>query len=124
MLIESSLSPFPLSQEWARRYLISKARGIRDAAYPPTTANPVTTSEESRRARIEAAPLYLRGRFERDDVLPGVEVRKGGLGKVEVLEEVTRHVLEELKADLVLELVDMMGFLPTARQGTPLSAQR
>ena len=75
--------------------------------------------------RLEAAPPYLRGRVLRDEELPQVEVsveegvglvaprepaegedEEGGKDKDEELRAVARHVLEQLKAELVVELME------------------
>ena len=88
--------------------------------------HPAKTPEEAKRKRVEAAPLYLKGRVERDETLPEVEVgeagprqgdrassdvgdEEGGDGaeayKQEVLRAVVGFVVNELKAELVVELL-------------------
>ena len=52
------------------------------------------TPEEAKQQRVEASPAYLRGRVERDEELPEVEVR----GEEEGSEE------EQLRAGVVLWL--------------------
>ena len=78
------------------------------------------TRGEAKRKRVEAAPLYLRDRVERDEKLPEVEdVRVGGASegsesdgaeeyKQEVLCAVVGFVVTELKAELVVELLQAL----------------
>ena len=48
--------------------------GVRAIRLCPAAAE-AGTPEEAKLRRIEAAPVYLRGRVEGDEALPGVEVR-------------------------------------------------
>ena len=89
-------------------------------------ATQAKTPEEAKRKRVEAAPLYMRARVERDETLPEVEVgeagprkrgrassdvgdEEGGDGaeayKQEVLRAVVGFVVNDLKAELVVELL-------------------
>ena len=107
-------------------YLLAKAQGMVDGARlikKCPAATQAKTPEEAKRKRVEAVPLYLRGRVERDETLPEVEVgeegpRKRGRAssdeggdddgealKQEVLRAVVGFVLTELKAELVVELL-------------------
>ena len=84
--------------------------------------------EEAKRKRVEAAPLFLKGRVELDEALPEVDVRREaeskrdrastdvGVGdddevgeaeacEQEVLRAVVGFVVKDLKAELVVELL-------------------
>ena len=57
-------------------------------------------------------PLYLKERMECGQVLPRVEVGLAALDGIDVQEEdvaVVRYVVEEMKGELFVELVLMMG---------------
>ena len=89
--------------------MLAPAHGMREAIDAITKCPAATrakTPEEAKRKRVEAAPACLKGRVEEDEVLPVVEVRRGGQG--EELQAVVAHVVWELKSELVVEL---MGFL-------------
>ena len=62
-------------------YLLAKARGMVDGAWvikKGPTATQAKTPEEAKRKRVEAAPLHMRDRVERDETLPEVEVGEEG----------------------------------------------
>ena len=71
--------------------------------------------EAANRRRVEEAPLYLQGRLERGEALPEVEVveqsawvvneGEGGGYEEEEKAAVARFVVEVLKAELVVELL-------------------
>ena len=108
--------------------MLAKARGMVDGVRVikrcPAAAK-AATPEEAKRKRVDAAPLYLKGRVERDETLPEVEVgeegpRKRGRAssdegcgedddgeayKQEVLRAVVGFVVNDLKAELVVELL-------------------
>ena len=114
-------------QDWERVYVLAKAQGMVDGARVINkclAATQAATPEEAKRKRVEAAPLHLKGRVERDETLPEVEVgeegpRKRGRAssdeggdddggeafKQEVLRAVVGFVVTELKAELVVELL-------------------
>ena len=103
-------------QEPERAYLLAKARCMVDGArvinkWPAATQ--AQTPEEAKRKRVEAAPLYLQGRVERDEELPGVEVKRvrassqggddgGAAFKQEELCAVMSFVMTELKAKMTV----------------------
>ena len=99
------------------RAMVDGTRGIREC---PAAAR-AKTSDGAKRLRVEAAPVYLRGRVERGVELPEVEVRteeekgsrKRGRGSRseakrtdQRLRAVVGFVVTELKADLVVELLE------------------
>ena len=114
-------------QDWERVYVLAKARGMVDGARVNNKCPAAThakTPEEAKRMRVEAAPLCLKGRVERDETLPEVEVgqevrRKRGRAssdegaddddgeayQQEVLRAVVGFVVNNLKAELVVELL-------------------
>ena len=73
---------------------------------------------EAKRKRVEAAPLCLRGRVERNEKLPEVEVKRArassqadgaaAAAKQEELCAVVGFVVKELKAELVVELLQAL----------------
>ena len=68
-------------QDWERAYLLAKAQGMVDGARlikKCPAATQAKTPEDAKRKRVEAAPLYLKGRVERDETLPEVEVGEAG----------------------------------------------
>ena len=70
---------FVYHQEWERAYLLAKARGMVDGARVINkcpAATQAETPEEAKRKRVEAAPLFLKGRVELDEALPEVDVRR------------------------------------------------
>lgn len=84
----SLVRPF---QEWERSYGLAKARAIYDANEAPQAA----------------VPKYLKGRVERGEALPYVEIpTKSSEGLVEA---VLRSVMSEMKVELFAELLDTMG---------------
>ena len=97
-------------EEPERAYLLAKARamvdGVRVITRCPAAAR-AGTAEEAKQRRVEAAPLSLRGRVEREEALPEVEVR--GVQNPGAQEELRRavlgFVLQGLKAELVVELL-------------------
>ena len=97
-------------EEPERTYLLAKARamvdGVRVITRCPAAAR-AGTAKEAKQRRVEAAPLSLRGRVEREEALPKVEVRwVQNLRAQETLRRaVLRHVVTNLKADLVVELL-------------------
>ena len=118
-----SVPPFQAAlQEPERAYLLAKARGMVDGARVinkcPAAAEGRTRGE-AKRKRVEAAPHYLKGRVERDEELPEVEVKKGRASsqggdvggaafKQEELRAVVMFVVKELKAELVVELLQAL----------------
>ena len=116
-----------LLQEWERAYVLVKARRMLDGAHtirdwPAAIRAP--TTEEAKRRRVEAALTYLKGRVERGEELPEVEaVRveeretgwssqegiREGVDEEELRRAVAGHVLEALNADLVADVLAMMG---------------
>ena len=107
-----------MMQDWERDYFLTKARamvdGKRDVTKCPAATNAKTRSE-AKRKRVEVAPLSLKGRVERDEPLPEVEVeREGGeeeqkedegAFKKEELRAVVGHVVEHFKGVLFVELM-------------------
>ena len=109
-----------------RAYMLLKAQRLREAAQAINDClsggphGTVMAPEEAKRKRVEAAPVYLKGRVERDEALPEVEVRRDMLGWVarvlhvgqrvrkERLLAVVEHVVLELKPELVVELVEFL----------------
>ena len=96
-------------EEPERAYLLAKARamvdGVRVITRCPAAAR-AGTAEEAKQRRVEAAPLSLRGRVEREEALPEVEVRGvQNPGAQEELRAVVGFVLQGLKAELVVELL-------------------
>jgi hypothetical protein len=67
------------------------------------------TRGEAQRAREEAAPAWLRGRVERGEALPSVEVvEQAGGQEAEEEEEVgavCEYLVRDLKPDLHIELM-------------------
>ena len=66
-------------QEWERSYVLTKALRLVHATLAITkcqAAARAKTPEEAKLKRVEAAPLCLKGRDERDEALPEVDVRK------------------------------------------------
>ena len=101
-------------QEWERPYTLTKARQLICATTASSDIDTATTTKRRTRdrvkkARIRASPASLRGRIERAELLPVVEVVAGGGGAVGVLGSVVRSVVESLKPELFMELIDMMG---------------
>ena len=66
-------------QDWERDYFLTKARamvdGKRDITKCPA-ATRAATPQEAKQKRVEVAPLSLKGRVERDEPLPEVEVER------------------------------------------------
>ena len=117
-------------QEPERAYVIARARGMVDGGRAITKCPAAARAkgpEEVKRKRVEAAPLYLKGRVEQDEVLPEVEVlvdrpskrariasdddpsEEEGNGPAckqeEELRAVTAFVIHDLKAELLVELL-------------------
>ena len=67
------------------------------------------TEAETQRAREEAAPAWLRGRVERGEALPSVEVVEQAGGQESKQEEelgaVCEYLMRDLKPDLSIELM-------------------
>ena len=102
-------------EEPERVCLLLKAQRVEDTVRSlATTAAPLPhaeTLEEPRRgARLAAVPLYLKGRVQREEKLPEVEVKAVGEGanEGEVLRAAVSHVVRELKPELVGELMAYM----------------
>ena len=108
-------------QEPDRAFLLAKTRAMRDggeAIIKAGVAARARTRQEERLRQVEAAPPFLKGRAERGDELPEVEVRgkrarveeegQGAVRKRERLKVVLRYVLEEMKGELVGELVQTL----------------
>ena len=118
-----------------RCYTLAKARGIHDGIHvirKCPAASLAGTPEEAKRKRVEASPAYLRGRVEEEAELPEVEVMGHGEGdrdserdrkrgrsssegqdeagefKQEELSAVALHVVAQLKAELVLDLMEAL----------------
>ena len=121
------LGPQAALREPERANVLLKARRLVDglaAVIQSRAATRATTPEEAHCARVEVAPPYLLGRVERGQELPAVEVmgeeeRKGGHPLSTEGEEggprdggrlsgVVRHVVWEMKAELVVELMGMI----------------
>ena len=86
-------------QGWERPYTLMKARQL----YDQTHADAVIA---------KTRPLYLKERVERGQVLSRVEVGLAALDGIDVQEEdvaLVRYVMEEMKGELCVELVLMMG---------------
>ena len=115
----------PLWQEWERSYVLAKARGITDGVFAIKKFTPAASARTGgavKRMRVEAAPTYLKGRVEREEALPEVEVGgesqrkrpRSSIGdeekayKEEEQGAVVGHVVQELKAELVVELMEML----------------
>ena len=65
-------------QEPDRAFLLAKTRAMRDggeAIIKAGVAARARTRQEERLRQVEAAPPFLKGRAERGDELPEVEVR-------------------------------------------------
>ena len=64
-------------EDFGRAYLLAKARamvdGVRVITKCPAAAR-AGTADEAKQRRVDAAPLSLRGRVEREEALPEVEV--------------------------------------------------
>ena len=102
-------------------YLLTKAQKMREAVDVITkcpAAAEAKTRGLAKRKRVEAAPLYLTGRVERDEELPGVEVEgaKGKKRKSEAAREkqeqfaaVLGFVVREMKGDLMVDLQETLG---------------
>jgi hypothetical protein len=95
-------------QEWECRYLLSKARRLRDAS---TT---LRLSQTSNVTAISEAPAYVASRVEEGAALPEVEVRglrkaRNGVGEVLVREAVVSHVVEGLRGELIRELMEELA---------------
>ena len=119
-----------MMQDWERDYFLTKARAVVDGKRDITkcpAATRAATPAEAKQKRVEVAPLSLKGRVERDEPLPEVEVgREGGdrkrarsssegeeeeeeedegSYKKEELRAVVGHVVEHFKGVLFVELM-------------------
>jgi ankyrin repeat protein len=105
-------------QEWECRYLLSKARRLRDAA---TTLRHRQASGTMAVASSQA-PAYVASRVEAGELLPEVGVRSRGVQEegaqkrggvdvegLSVREVVVRHAVEGLRGELVRELMEVGG---------------
>ena len=89
---------FGVVQGFEKAYFLAKVRRMVDGVYAVRNLSGRTRGEAKRR-RIEAAPSWLQSRIEKDEKLP--EVKIDGEEDDEVLGEVVRFVVHQLKADLV-----------------------
>jgi hypothetical protein len=101
-------------QEWECRYLLSKARRLRDAS---TT---LRLSQTSNVTGISQAPAYVASRVEEGAALPEVEVEgvqaEGGQKRAGtedndallVEDQVVKHVMEGLRVELFREWMGML----------------
>ena len=71
--------------------------------------------EKAKQKRVEAAPVYLKARVERDQALPEVQVRSDEEGasveeswEGEKLRAVVGCVVNELKPELFIELAEYL----------------
>ena len=115
-------------QEWERSYVLTKALRLVHATLAITkcqAAARAKTPEEAKQKRVEAAALFLKGRVERDEALPEVEVREveqgkgqtsGGEGEdegasyeQEKLCAVAKFVVEGLSVEVLREFLEWMG---------------
>ena len=102
-----------LEGELERAALLSKARAVVDATESISKAPEkvgAKTRGEAQRAREEAAPAWLRGRVERGEALPSVEVveQAGGQKEEEEREAVYEYIVRHMKEDLCIELAEGM----------------
>ena len=117
-------------QEWERSYVLTKALRLVHATLAITkcqAAARAKTPEEAKQKRVEVAPICLKGRVQRDEALPEVEVREveqgagqtsGGEGEGEdegapseedKLRAVVGYVISGLDGALWVELMQWMG---------------
>jgi hypothetical protein len=98
------------AQEWKFRYLLSKARRVRDAAQSLAYSQVINITSTV----ISQAPAYVASRVGEGAALPEVEV-EGGQGEGEggavegglvVREAVVRHVVEGIRTELFRELME------------------
>ena len=104
--------------ERVRAYLLTRARAMVDGVAVivkcPAAAR-AGTAEQAKQRRIEAAPLWLRGRMEGEMALPEVVVEGQEEGAAqssyedERLRAVVGFVLEDLKAELLVELLQAIS---------------
>jgi hypothetical protein len=111
--------PSPTRQEWARRYLLCKARRLRDATATLSLQQASTTSPTA--ATSSQAPAYLAARVEEGgSALPEVQVRKQELwraqrrgtleiGALDMEAQVVRHLVEGIRGELARELMEVWG---------------
>ena len=109
-------------QEPERCYMLAKARGMvdgTDAIKKCPAAIRAKTPDEAKQRRVEAAPMFLRRRVEREEELPKVEVRREEeeSHKAEELRAVAEHLARELKAELVVEVMEMLRRRWSHREG-------
>ena len=108
-----------ISTQASRAYLLTRARAMVDGVVVvvkcPAAAR-AGTAEEAKQRRVEAAPLWLRGRVEGEMALPEVVVEGQEEGAAqsssyedERLRAVVGFVLEDLKAELLVELLQAMS---------------
>jgi hypothetical protein len=112
---ELDLPPHP--QEWECRYLLFKARRLRDAAATLHAKQAASTAISTTSSQV---PAYVASRVEEGGAaLPAVEVegplgggrrrsRRGIVYAMLAREAVVRHVVEGLRGELFRELVGMM----------------
>ena len=90
---------FGVVQGFEKAYFLAKVRRMVDGVYAVRNISGATlarTRGVAKRRKIEASPSWLQSRMEKDDKLPDVEI-----DGEEVLGEVVRFVVHQLKADLV-----------------------
>jgi hypothetical protein len=121
-----------LEGELERVYVLSKARSMEDdrdaVAHAPRKAQ-AKTDDEALQLQIAVAPAYLRGRVEKGELLPVVEVGGGTGATAEeegrkrereepqgraqsraLVEEVARHVVTAMKEDPCIVLLQLMRY--------------
>ena len=103
-----------------RPYALLKARRIVDDvgdAVTPHYASGAshlmkrTTRAQAKRARVEAAPTWLKGRVEKEEDLSVVMIHAGKRPRVRVSRaaEVVDYAVMHMKKERFMELIDMMG---------------
>ena len=103
---------------------MAKAHRILDGVVAIRRCPAAVQPEEAKRRRVDAAPLFLRGRVERGEKLPRIWLFKELVGAWakqpgdyeeegefmrEELSGVLELVIEGMKTELMMELVKMMG---------------
>jgi len=94
-------------QDWERAYLLTKARHLHDAGLlvDHHKANGVGHS-----VRVAAVPSYLQSRVRWWRSLPSIEiVGPRGSRASPVTKVVAEYVVGDIKPELFLEVVEMMG---------------
>ena len=101
-------------QEWERSYVLTKARVLSDATRDGATGS--TLGGQVKRARAAAAMMVsssssscVKGRVERGEALPAVDVVAVEGGMLEEESGVVEYVVKGMNRSVFVELMEFMG---------------